>query len=57
MLTNIIKNLDMGGYGIYVWPCYFLLLLVITWNVFSAFRRHLMLRKALKKDIWHGTAE
>ena len=30
--------LDMGGYGLYVWPSYGLAAAVLAWNIWSALR-------------------
>ena len=30
--------LDMGGYGLYVWPSYGLAAAVLLWNIWSALR-------------------
>jgi heme exporter protein CcmD len=32
--------LDMGGYGVYVWPCFALAAIVLAWNVVAARRLH-----------------
>ena len=37
---NLAKFLTMGGYGVYVWPCFALTGAVLVWNVIAARRLH-----------------
>lgn len=55
MLSKIISFFDMGGYGIYIWPCYALLLLTLTWQVLRALRKSIYMRDILKQNVWSGT--
>ena len=32
--------LHMGGYGVFVWPCFGLAAVVLAWNIASARRLH-----------------
>jgi heme exporter protein CcmD len=42
--------LQMGGYGAYVWPCFMLAAIVLTWNVLTARRLHAVAReRAIKR--------
>jgi heme exporter protein CcmD len=37
--------LDMGSYGVFVWPCFVLAGLVLVWNVAAARRLHTATRE------------
>lgn len=52
MLSVIFNLFDMGGYGIYVWPCYGLLLLLITWQVLRALRKSIYMRDTIRQNSW-----
>ena len=42
--------LQMGGYGAYVWPCFLLAGIVLTWNVLAARRLHAVAQeRAIKR--------
>ena len=36
----MIEFLNMGGYGLYVWPAYFIVAIVLVWNLVIPLRRH-----------------
>lgn len=55
MLNYIFKILNMNGYGIYVWSCYSLFMLLITWQVVVALRRNVLMRGNLKQHLWAGS--
>ena len=38
-MSSLQSFLHMGGYAIYVWPAYFLTLVVLVYNVVSTIRR------------------
>ena len=42
---------QMGGYGAYVWSAYGLSLVVLVLNVVAARKRHLNVRKEIKKMV------
>ncbi len=47
--------LAMGGYGTYVWPCFALAAVVLTWNVVAARRLHAAARElALRRAAARG---
>lgn len=52
MYEYFLNLCDMGGYGKYIWPCYALLLVVISWQIFAALKRNLWLHSKLKQDTW-----
>ncbi len=52
MLEYILQRCDMSGYGIYVWPCYALFLLTLSWQIFKALRRDLLVHSKLKQELW-----
>jgi heme exporter protein CcmD len=37
---NVTEFLAMGGYGIFVWPCFLLTGAVLVWNAIAAQRLH-----------------
>jgi heme exporter protein CcmD len=51
MFKYLLQFFDMGGYGIYVWPCYAILLLMLSWYVVSIFKKNIAVRKSLA-NIW-----
>lgn len=55
MLSQIIKFCDMGGYGVYVWPCYVLFLTVVAWQIFGAMKRNIKVYNKVKDNVWFGT--
>lgn len=40
-------NPNFGIYSIYIWPCYILFVLIISWHMIAALRKH----KAIIKEI------
>lgn len=54
MLIEILRKCSFGGYGIYIWPCYILLLALISWQIFAALRRNLSMHAKIKNQ-WLGT--
>ncbi len=38
----------MHEYGMYIWPCYFSLLVVCVWNVFTAFKQRKQVMQKLR---------
>lgn len=52
MFNWILQLFDMGGYGVYIWPCYALLLSIIAWLIFSSLRRNIAMRTNLKQNLW-----
>lgn len=50
MFEYIFKLFHMGGYGIYVWPCYALLLGLLTWQIYAAIKRNLAMHLKIKQD-------
>ncbi len=55
MSEYVVNLCSMGGYGIYVWPCYVLLLGLLTWQIFAALKKNIAVHSKLKKDMWSGT--
>lgn len=47
-MSKLISLFDMAGYGVYVWPCYVLLLGFIGWQVFVALKKNTAVRKNIK---------
>ena len=45
---NINTILSMGGYGIYVWSAYALMLAVFSLNLFFIFKEKKQVKKAIK---------
>lgn len=39
VFKSSIEFLHLGGYGVYVWPCYLISVLVIGWQLSSALRQ------------------
>lgn len=40
----------MNGYGVYVWPCYILLLLTLSIYILQSIRRNILTHQKLKSD-------
>lgn len=57
MFDFVLQLFDMGGYGIYVWPCYALLLSVISWLIFSSLKRNIAMRTNLKQNLWSNDSD
>ncbi len=55
MLKHLLQLCNMGGYGVYVWPSYILLLTLISWQVFAALKKNLAIQNKLKQDLWSGS--
>lgn len=55
MFEHFLKICDMNGYGIYIWPSYALLLIVIAWQIFAAIKRNAAVHSKLKQDLWSGS--
>ena len=45
---NFTEFFMMGGYAWYVWPSWFLTLLILLWNVLAPRRRHRQLLQQLQ---------
>ena len=43
--------LDMGGYGLYVWPSYGLAAAVLAWNIWSALRLQRIAREHARRRV------
>jgi heme exporter protein CcmD len=47
--NEILEFLAMGGYAVYIWPCYALLIIVLFWHLYRA----LITNKNLKVKLKH----
>lgn len=55
MLRYFFSLWEMGGYGIYIWPSYALLLAIISVFIFRAIRCNLQMQKKIRQDLWSGS--
>ena len=46
----MIEFLNMGGYGLYVWPAYLIVAIVLILNVVIPLRRHLRLLNEISRN-------
>ena len=44
------KILIMGGYGIYIWPCYLIFILVFSWHLYAALKTSVNIKKKILLD-------
>lgn len=47
-MTRFHEFLTMGGYAVYVWPAYAIVIIVMIVNLVVAHRRHRRARRAVK---------
>lgn len=47
--------LAMGGYAVYVWPSFGIVLLALLWNVFAARRLHAAARRETLRRLESGS--
>lgn len=52
---NINHLVNMGGYGCYVWPAYFITLCVFGFNFFLFFREKKQIKKILQRLLRQST--
>ena len=45
----MIEFLSMGGYGLYVWPAYLIVAIVLIWNLVVPLRRHRRMRSEFSR--------
>lgn len=56
MLGYIYTICDLGGYGVYIWPCYILLLTLLAWQILSAIKRNAEMHKRVQIE-WNKKRE
>ena len=49
MLRDILEFINMGGYGVYIWPCYLLLICLLYMHIASALKH----KKRIKIKIYN----
>lgn len=54
---NISQFLDMGGYGMYVWPAYCITLLVFVSNTIATLRERNRIKKMVKQKLFFAKKE
>jgi len=53
MLKQLVTYWYMGGYGIYVWPCYVALLAIVSWLLVDAVKKNMLIHNKIKQDLWY----
>ena len=48
--TIMTEFLNMGGYGLYVWPAYLIVAIVLILNLVAPLRRHRRLLSEISRD-------
>ncbi len=56
MFDNIYSIFSMDGYGIYVWPCYALLLVLLSWQIYVAIKRNITIQQNITQDLRDGSS-
>lgn len=51
MFKQLFSMCAMGGYGKYIWPCYAILLILISWQIFATVRRDTLIHNKLKQSL------
>lgn len=54
MVEFLVNFFVANGYGIYIWPCYVLLFLLISWQLIRALRVGTLVRKNLIQSLQNG---
>lgn len=49
-INQILEFLHMGSYGIYIWPCYLIFILVFGWHLYSALKTSVNIKKKILLD-------
>lgn len=49
-INQILEFLHMGGYGLYIWPCYLIFILVFSWHLYAALKTAVNIKKKILLD-------
>lgn len=51
MYEALVNFFTANGYGVYIWPCYGLLLLLISWHLIMSLKKNFTVRKNLLQHL------
>ena len=54
MYETLVSFFVANGYGVYIWPCYVLLLALISWQLIMALKKNSIVRKNIAKNLQLG---